>query len=197
MAPLTAQDRTTAQLAVVFGCVALALAAIGLYGVLSYGIARRRREIAVRIALGARPGRVIAMILRETLGLLIVGLALGGSLAYAASRLIRSQLYGVDPQDPVTLVLAIGTSALRGAQRRVPAGAKSVETGPDGSPALRIAYRTAVVGAVTVRLAGGAGSAGILSLVNRGSISLRFATCHTAAAITVTAFIASSGTIRS
>jgi hypothetical protein len=108
MAPLTAQDRTTAQLAVVFGSVALTLAAIGLYGVLSYGIARRRREIAVRIALGARPGRVIAMILRETIGLLIVGLPLGGGLAYAASRLIGSQLYGVAPQDPLTMLLAVG-----------------------------------------------------------------------------------------
>ena len=108
MAPLTAQDRTTAQLAVVFGSVALTLAAIGLYGVLSYGIARRRREIAVRIALGARPGRVIAMILRETIGLLIVGLSLGGGLAYAASRLIGSRLYGVAPQDPLTMALAVG-----------------------------------------------------------------------------------------
>jgi len=108
LAPLTAQDRTTAQLAVVFGSVALTLAAIGLYGVLSYGIARRRREIAIRIALGARPGRVIAMILRETIGLLIVGLSLGGGLAYAASRLIGSQLYGVAPQDPLTMALAVG-----------------------------------------------------------------------------------------
>ena len=108
MAPLTAQDRTTAQLAVVFGCVALTLAAIGLYGVLSYGIARRTGEIAIRIALGARPGRVIAMILRETIGLVVVGLALGGGLAYAALRLIGSQLYGVAPQDPLTMALAIG-----------------------------------------------------------------------------------------
>jgi len=108
LAPLTARDRTTAQLAVVFGSVALTLAAIGLYGVLSYGIARRRREIAIRIALGARPGRVIAMILRETIGLLIVGLSLGGGLAYAASRLIGSQLYGVAPQDPLTMALAVG-----------------------------------------------------------------------------------------
>jgi hypothetical protein len=78
MAPLTAQDRTTAQLAAVFGCTALTLAAIGLYGVLSYGVARRKSEIAVRIALGAQPGRVISMILRETIGLLGIGLALGG-----------------------------------------------------------------------------------------------------------------------
>ena len=106
IAPLTAQDRTTAQLAVVFGCVALTLAAFGLYGVLSFGIARRRGEIAIRIALGAPSGRVISMILGETVGLVSVGLALGGGLAYAASRLIASRLYGVAPQDPLTLALA-------------------------------------------------------------------------------------------
>ena len=73
LAPLTAQDRTTAQLAVVFGVVALVLAAIGLYGVLSYGVARRTGEIAVRIALGAQSRGVIAMILRETLGVVLRG----------------------------------------------------------------------------------------------------------------------------
>jgi ABC-type antimicrobial peptide transport system permease subunit len=108
MIPLMAQDRNTAQLAIVFGCVALGLAAIGLYGTLSYGIARRRGEIAVRIALGAHPGRVIAMILRETFVMLIAGLALGGGLAYAAVRLIDSRLYGIAPQDPLTLALAAG-----------------------------------------------------------------------------------------
>src|SRR5262249_45099480 len=105
-APLTAQDRTTAQLAVVFGCVALALAAIGLYGVLSYGIAQRTGEIAIRVALGAQRRQVISMILFETIGLVCAGLALGGGLAYAATRLIQSRLYGVAPQDPLTLALA-------------------------------------------------------------------------------------------
>jgi predicted permease len=108
MAPLTAQDRATAQLAVAFGSVALLLAAIGLYGTLSYAIARRTGEIAVRIALGARPARVIAMILRETLALLAAGLISGAALAYAASRWVASRLYGVTPQDPLTLSLAIG-----------------------------------------------------------------------------------------
>ena len=106
MAPLTAQDRATAQLAEVFGGVALALAGIGLYGVISYGIARRTGEIAIRIAVGSRPGRVVAMILRETIGLVGAGLLLGGGLAWAASRLVASRLYGVAPQDPATLALA-------------------------------------------------------------------------------------------
>jgi predicted permease len=106
MAPLTAQDRTTAQLAVVFASVALMLATIGLYGVLSYSIARRTGEIAIRIALGAPSDRVISMILRETAGLVSVGLGLGGVLAYAAARFIDSRLYGVAPWDPFTLALA-------------------------------------------------------------------------------------------
>src|SRR5437016_10701936 len=108
MAPFLAQDHTTAQLAIVFGCVALALAAAGLFGVLSYGIALRTGEIAVRIALGAQPGRVIAMVLRETIGLVIAGLALGAGLAYTASTLINSRLYGVASQDPLTMALATG-----------------------------------------------------------------------------------------
>jgi predicted permease len=106
IAPLTAQDRATARLALVFGLVALALAAIGLYGVLSHGIARRTPEIAIRMALGAERRRVVLMILRETGGLVVVGLALGAALANASSRLIGSSLYGVDPQDPLTAVLA-------------------------------------------------------------------------------------------
>jgi ABC-type lipoprotein release transport system permease subunit len=108
MAPLTAQDRTTAQLVVVFGSVALLLAAIGLYGVISYGVERRTGEIAVRIVLGAQAGRVVMMILRETTGVVGVGLAIGGGLAFAASRLVEGRLYGVEPHDPLALGLAIG-----------------------------------------------------------------------------------------
>jgi predicted permease len=109
LAPLTAQDRTTARLAVVFGLVALVLAAVGLYGVISYNVARRTGEIAVRIALGALPGRVVSMILRETAGIVVGGLVVGGGLAYVGSRLIESRLYGVPPQDPLTLAAATGT----------------------------------------------------------------------------------------
>jgi predicted permease len=107
LAPLTAQDRAIARLALAFGVVALALAAIGLYGVLSYGVARRTSEIAVRVALGARPSRVIAMILRETAGVVTIGVLAGGALASAASRLIAGALFGVAPWDPVTFALAL------------------------------------------------------------------------------------------
>jgi ABC-type antimicrobial peptide transport system permease subunit len=112
MAPLTADERTTARLAVVFGAVALTLAAIGLYGVLSYGITRRSSEIAIRIALGAQSGGIIAMVLRETARLVVAGLAVGSVLAYVGSRVIASRLYGVAPQDPVTFTFA--TSVLLG-----------------------------------------------------------------------------------
>ena len=105
-APLTAQDRATARLAVAFAAVALTLAAIGLYGVLSYGVARRTSEIAIRIALGAQPRRVITMILGETALVVAAGLVAGVGLAYAASRLVDSRLYGVAPRDPVTFALA-------------------------------------------------------------------------------------------
>ena len=119
------------------------LAAIGLYGVLSYGVARRTGEIAIRIALGAQAGRVVSMILRETVGLVGAGLALGVGLAYAASRLIDSRLYGVAPQDPLTLALATGL-LLVVASCRVIAGAAGVETGSDGGAASVLMAQTAV-----------------------------------------------------
>jgi ABC-type antimicrobial peptide transport system permease subunit len=84
------------------------LAAIGLYGMLSFGIARRTGEIAIRMALGAQRGRVVSMILGEAARLVATGLLLGGALAYAASRLIDSRLYGIAPHDPFTLSGATG-----------------------------------------------------------------------------------------
>ncbi len=107
ISPWMSQEQSTAQIAVVFGSAALALAAIGLYGVLAYGVARRRNEIAIRIALGARPARVVGMILGETSTLVIAGLLAGYGLAYGASRLIASRLFGVAPEDPATLAAAI------------------------------------------------------------------------------------------
>jgi len=107
ISPLTAQDRSTAALLVVFGSVALALAAIGLYGVLSYGVAHRTPEIAIRIALGATSRAVTGMILRETSRLVSAGVGIGAILAYASSRVVQSRLYGVDAVDPSTFGVAI------------------------------------------------------------------------------------------
>ena len=112
LARLTADERSVARLSLVFGAAALTLAAIGLYGVLSYAVARRSSEIAIRIALGARCRSIIGMILRETVWLIIAGLLLGGALAYFASRLIANRLYGVAPHDPLTLTVTIGVLLL-------------------------------------------------------------------------------------
>jgi predicted lysophospholipase L1 biosynthesis ABC-type transport system permease subunit len=107
----TAQDRLMARLSMAFGLVALTLAAIGLYGVLSYGVSRRQGEIGIRITLGAQPARVVRMILGETALLLGAGLAAGVCLALAAARLIASQLFGLAPSDPATLAAAVALLA--------------------------------------------------------------------------------------
>jgi len=112
LAELTAEDRAVARLALVFGAVALTLAAIGLYGMLSYGVTRRAGEIAVRMAFGAAPRGIIAMVLRESARLVVAGLVAGSVLAYIASQLIADRLYGVAPQDPLTMTGAIGVLVL-------------------------------------------------------------------------------------
>jgi len=101
------QDRLLARLSTAFGLVGLLLAAIGLYGVLSYGVARRTNEIGIRKALGAQKSSVIVMILRETGGLLLAGLTLGIFLSAVGTRLIASRLYGLAPTDPVAIGVAI------------------------------------------------------------------------------------------
>jgi predicted permease len=100
------QDRMVAQLAVSFGAVAMVLAALGLYGVLSYGVTRRTHELGLRKALGAGHGALIAMIMRETGWLLLAGILAGAALSYAAVQLIASRLYGLSPGDPTTIAIA-------------------------------------------------------------------------------------------
>src|SRR5262245_10692104 len=102
-----AQDRLLAQLSIVFGIVAMLLAAIGLYGVLSHGVTRRTGEIGLRKALGAPQRTLIAMILRETGLLLLVGMIAGAAISVAAVRLITSRLYGLSPSDPATMTSAV------------------------------------------------------------------------------------------
>jgi predicted permease len=90
------------------GLLALALGAVGIYGVVAYFVARRTREIAIRLALGARPGDVLAMILRRTMRPVVVGAVVGLAGAIAVSRVLSSVLFGVSPFDP----LGIGVAAL-------------------------------------------------------------------------------------
>ena len=101
------QDRLLARLSIAFGVVALLLSAIGLYGILSYGVARRTNEIGIRKALGAQHGAVMAMILRETGLLLVVGLVTGAALSVAGMRLIASTTIGLEPTDPLAFGAAI------------------------------------------------------------------------------------------
>jgi predicted permease len=106
------EERLLATLATVFGIAALLLAAIGLYGVMSYAVSRRAGEIGLRVALGAQRGAVIRMVLRDALLLVGIGIVAGIPLTLGASRIIRSQLHGVGPADPVAFVVALGVLAL-------------------------------------------------------------------------------------
>jgi len=105
---LLVPERLMAWLSGFFGVLAMLIASIGLYGVMSYMVTRRRVEIGVRMALGAEPRRIIRMVLAESGVLLAAGVPIGVGLAIAASRYAASLLYGLTPLDPTSLVLAIG-----------------------------------------------------------------------------------------
>ncbi|HEV8253237.1 MAG TPA: ABC transporter permease, partial [Vicinamibacteria bacterium] len=96
-------ERTVAVLSAAFGLLATALAAIGLYGVMSYTVARRTREIGIRVALGADRRAILALVLREVALMAALGIAVGLPFAWALGRLVRSQLYGLSPSDPLTV----------------------------------------------------------------------------------------------
>jgi ABC-type antimicrobial peptide transport system permease subunit len=91
--------RTSALLAGSFGAVALLLAVIGIYGVVAYSVARRTREVGIRMALGASPMDVLRLVLRSGLGLALTGMAIGLSVAFPAARLVAGMLYDVSPSD--------------------------------------------------------------------------------------------------
>jgi ABC-type antimicrobial peptide transport system permease subunit len=97
------QERVFARLASLFGGLALVLACIGLYGTMAYTVARRTGEIGIRMAVGARPADIMGMVLRESVRVVLVGSVAGLAAAVAATRVIRSQLYGLTPHDPVVL----------------------------------------------------------------------------------------------
>jgi predicted permease len=100
-------ERLVAQVSTAFGLLALLIAAIGLYGVLAYSVARRRREIGLRIAVGAQPGAIERMFLKESLTLLVLGVAIGLPVALVVTRLVSSMLFGLSPHDPGSIAVAI------------------------------------------------------------------------------------------
>ena len=103
------QDELMATLSGFFGFLAALLAAIGLYGVMSYMVVQRTREIGIRMAIGAKRTDVVKMVLREAGILTFAGLVIGSGLALAAAQAAKSMLYGLKPHDPLTLVIAIVT----------------------------------------------------------------------------------------
>lgn len=98
------KERLIAALSAAFGLLATLLAAVGLYGVTAYSVARRTREIGIRVALGAEKGRLLWMVLKEVLVMTVIGLAIGLPGAYLLGRYIESQLYGLKASDPMVLV---------------------------------------------------------------------------------------------
>jgi predicted permease len=115
-------ERLLATLSSVFGSLATLLAALGLYGVMAFLVAQRTREIGIRMALGARQGTVVWTILRESLMLAALGMAIGVAAAYALTRLIQAQLFGVYPTDLLTMCAAsLGIAAVTALAGYLPA----------------------------------------------------------------------------
>jgi predicted permease len=103
------QEVAFARLCTAFALLALAIACVGLYGTMAYTVARRSGEIGIRMALGARRGRVIWMVLREVVVLTALGLAIGVPAALAAAKLVASFLFGMQPNDPLALTGSVAT----------------------------------------------------------------------------------------
>jgi ABC-type antimicrobial peptide transport system permease subunit len=100
-------ERLVSSLSSGFGLVATLLASIGLYGVMAYTVARRTREIGIRMAIGAARADVLWLVMREVVLLLGIGIAVALPAAWVLTRFVRSQLYGIQPTDPVSIVVAV------------------------------------------------------------------------------------------
>jgi len=100
-------ERTFAALTAGFGVLALALACVGIYGIMAYSVANRRNEIGIRLALGAQPAQVRGMILGESTWLAVAGIVGGAVAALLLTRLVKSMLYGIQPYDPTTMTAGI------------------------------------------------------------------------------------------
>jgi predicted permease len=115
-------ERLVASLSSAFGILATLLASIGLYGVMAYTVARRTREIGIRMALGAATGSVVWLVMKEVLMLVGIGIVLGLGASWGLTRYVQKQLYGIQPNDLITIVLAtIGIACVALAAGYVPA----------------------------------------------------------------------------
>jgi ABC-type antimicrobial peptide transport system permease subunit len=123
----TSRERFSAALASAFAVIALGLAALGLYGLMTQQVARRHSELGVRVALGARGVNLIALVSRSAMRLVVIGLAIGFPLSLAATRLIAPELYGLRSWEPssyawsmvalaITAIVAVALPARRAAQ---------------------------------------------------------------------------------
>jgi ABC-type antimicrobial peptide transport system permease subunit len=101
-----------ARLSSFFGILAVFLACIGIYGLLSYSVARRTSELGIRLALGAQSRTLLWLILRESILLLILGLAVGIPVALSSTRILKSMLYQLSPLDPTAITVAIAAVAV-------------------------------------------------------------------------------------
>ena len=105
-------DHFVAQLSTAFGLLAIILASVGLYGIMAFTVARRTRDIGIRMALGAGRSKIVRQVLNETLILMVIGIAVGVPIALAGTRLIKSMLFGLGAVDPVAIVAACAILAV-------------------------------------------------------------------------------------
>ncbi len=101
------EERTFATLSALFGALSLGLCCVGLYGVTSYSVTRRTNEVGIRMALGADRTRIIWLFLRQTLILVVIGVAIGAPIALACAKFVKSLLFGLTPADPASLAFAV------------------------------------------------------------------------------------------
>jgi predicted permease len=106
MSDAAAQPRSNASLFVIFATLALVIAGVGIYGTLSYTVAQRMRELGIRMALGAQRAQVFGMIIRQGIRSAAIGMLIGGLAALALTRSLKSLLFGIKPNDPLTFALA-------------------------------------------------------------------------------------------
>jgi len=108
----SADEELAVTIGVVLGGVALVLAAVGLFAAMSSSVARRTREIGVRLALGAHPGRIISLVLRDSLRMVLAGATLGLIVAFWAARFVEQRLYGISSHDPMSFAASVAVLAV-------------------------------------------------------------------------------------